>query len=149
MIDKRTIITDNLPFCYHMPEIPHCPAPTGQETPKRGCSYRRVLCARTAGEAEKGLRASGRSSLRPSLAAQSPTRWSVTRFSTADTTSLLRGLVWTRVNMSPPGSMNRSYLYSTSPGKVLRPVQSALTVYVPENFSLRVTSPSELIEKTP
>src|SRR5215203_3515447 len=29
-------------------------------TPKRGCSHRRVLCARTAGEAGRGLRASGR-----------------------------------------------------------------------------------------
>jgi hypothetical protein len=67
------------------------------------------------------------SNLRPGLAVQSPTRWRVTRCSTAETTSLLGGLVWTRVNMSPPGSMNRSYSYSTSPGKVLRPVQSALT----------------------
>jgi len=28
------------------------PTPIGQETPKRGCSYRRVLCAGTAGESE-------------------------------------------------------------------------------------------------
>src|SRR5215212_1472071 len=53
---------------------------------------------------------------REGLAVQSPTRWRVTRCETPDTTSLLRGLVWTHANFSPPGSMNRSYLYSMSPG---------------------------------
>jgi hypothetical protein len=85
---------------------------------------------------------------RTRLAAQFPTRFSVTLCSTADTTPL-RGWVWTHVNMSPSGLMNRSYLNSGVPGKVLLPVQSAFTSYVPVKEDPLVIAPSELAVETP
>src|SRR5215218_7181231 len=92
-------------------------------TPKRGCSYRRVLCARPAGEAERGL--SG--SVSDSLACHSP-------FKPRD--HILGGLVCTHANILPSGAMNRSYRVPSVSLTV--PVQSALTVYVPENLTFLV-----------
>ena len=57
------------------------------------------------------------------------------------------GLVCTNVNMLPSGAMNTSICEPSL--KVTVPVQSALTVYVRESGSLRVTSPLKLEESTP
>src|SRR5215216_7727768 len=80
-------------------------------------------------------------SLRPGLAVQSPTRSAVPRSSNPDVTLDL-GLIWTNVNLLPSGAMNRS----NAPPAV--PVQSALTVYVPDSCTLREMCPLALLEKT-
>src|SRR5215217_2132347 len=80
-------------------------------------------------------------SLRPGLAVQSPTRSAVPRSSNPDVTLDL-GLIWTNVNLLPSGAMNRS----NAPPAV--PVQSALTVYVPDSCTLREMCPLALLEET-
>jgi hypothetical protein len=51
------------------------------------------------------------------------------------------------VNILPSGWMNRSYCVSSV--RVTVPVQSALTVYVPEYLALFVMLRLKLAEKTP
>ena len=79
-------------------------APIGKEAPKR-----EILVYGSYAPVQRVKPSEG-------LAVQTPTRFSVTRCSTPDTTSLPSGLTWTHVSMSPSGWMYRSYLYSTSPG---------------------------------
>src|SRR5215208_4376387 len=71
-----------------------------------------------------------------------PTLLAVPLSSNPDVTTDSGGLIWTNVNMLPSGAMN-----SSNSSKEV-PVQSALTVYVPDTCCLRITCPLKLAEKT-
>jgi len=81
------------------------------------------------------------------FASYGPTRLAVARSSNPDDTAS-EGLVPTCVNLLPSGATNRSNRGAPGPAKVTVPVQSALTVYVPEACTLRTTCPLKLTEAT-